>query len=80
MLLAANVANEKWCKKPEKLLKPWHMGYHLRVLNAGYPMNTNMTGGFRWFSKIVASLCLAESSLSIGQVNACSSLKVAWES
>ena len=30
-------------------------------------MNTNMIG-FRWFSKIFASLCLDESSLSIGRV------------
>ena len=30
-------------------------------------MNTNMAG-FRWFSKIFASLCLDESSLSIGSV------------
>ena len=42
-------------KKPEKLLKPWHMGSHLWVLSEGYPMNTNMTG-FRWFSKIFVSL------------------------
>ena len=25
-------------------LKPWHLGTHLRVLNEGYPMSTNMTG------------------------------------
>ena len=43
-------------KKTEKLLKPWHMGTHLRVLSQSYLMNNNMTG-FRWFSKIVASLC-----------------------
>ena len=36
--------------------KPWHMGTHLRVLGRSYPMNTNMVG-FRWFSKIFASLC-----------------------
>ena len=30
-------------------------------------MNTNMTG-FGWYSKIYASLCLGESSLSIGRV------------
>ena len=32
-------------------------------------MNTNMTE-FRWFSKIVASLCLDDISLSIGRVKA----------
>ena len=31
------------------------MGTHLRVLGESYQMNTNMTG-FRWFSKIFASL------------------------
>ena len=41
------------------------MGSHLRVLNKSYLMNTNMTG-FRWFSKIFASL--DESSLSIQRV------------
>ena len=35
--------------------KPWHIGTHLRVLSESYPMDTNMTG-FRWFSKIFASL------------------------
>ena len=29
MLLLANLANTKYCKKMEKLLKPWHMGIHL---------------------------------------------------
>ena len=33
MLLVANLANTKWCKKPEKWLRPWHMGTHLRVLS-----------------------------------------------
>ena len=45
------------------------MGTHLRVLNESYLTNTNMAG-FRWFSKIVASLFFGrESSLSIGRVN-----------
>ena len=56
MLLVANLANSKWCKKHVKWLKPWQMGIHLRVVSESYPMNTNMTG-FRWFSKIFASLC-----------------------
>ena len=56
MLLVANLANTKWGKNPEKLVKPWNMGTHLRALNKSFPMNTNMTG-IRWFSKIFASMC-----------------------
>ena len=44
MLLVTNLANTKWCRKPEKLLKPWHMGTHLKVLSESFPINTNMTG------------------------------------
>ena len=48
------------------------MGTHLRVLSKSYPMNTNMTG-FRWFSKMFASLNLNVnldlSWLSLGRVN-----------
>ena len=58
-LLVANFANIKLCIKTEKLLKPWHMGTYLRVLRQSYLMNTNMTG-FRWFSKIFASLCFGQ--------------------
>ena len=54
--MVANLANAKWFKRLEKLLKPWHMGTHFRVLSESFPMNTNMTG-FRWFSKIFVSLC-----------------------
>ena len=50
VLLEANLANTKYSKNPEKSLKPWHIGTHLRVLREGYPMSTNMTD-FRWFSK-----------------------------
>ena len=57
MLLVANLPKTKWCKLPEKWLKPWHMGTHLKVLSETFPMNTNMTG-FRWFSKLFASLCV----------------------
>ena len=42
MLLVANLANTKWCKKPEEWLKTWHMGTHLRGLSESYHMNTNM--------------------------------------
>ena len=68
MLLVTNLTNTNRCKKPEKWLKPWHMGTHLRVLSESYPMNTNMTW-FRCFSKTFASLCFGWSSLSIGRVN-----------
>ena len=57
MLLVANSTNTKWCKNPEKSLKPWQMGTHLRVLSESFQMNTNMTG-FRRFSKIFAFLCI----------------------
>ena len=33
VVLVANFAKTKLCKKLEKLLKPWHMGTHLRVLS-----------------------------------------------
>ena len=39
------------------------MGTHLTVLSKSYPMNTNMTG-FRWFSKIFASLCFGSKAAS----------------
>ena len=42
-------------EKRGKLLKPWHMGTHLRVLSESYPMTTDMAG-FRWFSKNSVSL------------------------
>ena len=59
MLLVANSTNTKWCEKPEKSLKPWQMGTHLRVLSESFQMNTNMTG-FRWFSKIFAFLYIGQ--------------------
>ena len=44
MLLVANLSITKLGKQPEKCLKHWHMGTHLRVLSESYPMNTNMPG------------------------------------
>ena len=73
MLLVANFANTKWCKNAVKLLKPWYMGTHLRVLSESYLMNTNMTG-FRWFPKYLHFCALDESSLSIWRVKE----KVTW--
>ena len=70
MLLVANFANTKLCKKPEKCLKPWQMGTHLKALNESYPMNTNMTGFQCFFQKSLRSCALDESSLSIGRVKA----------
>ena len=68
VLLLTNLTNTNWCKKPEKWLKPRHMDTHLSVLRESFPINTSMTG-FRWFSKIFASLCCGKSSLSIGKGN-----------
>ena len=70
-LLVANFAITKLCKNPEKRLKPWQMGTHLKVLSEGYPMNTNKTG-FRCFSEYLWVFVLKKldvSSLSIGRVN-----------
>ena len=57
MLLVTNLANTKLCIKPDKCLKSWHMGTHLKVLSEGYPMNTNMIG-FRLFYKDLCVLVL----------------------
>ena len=63
-----NLTHTKWCEKPVKWLKPWHIGIPHRVLSKSYQINTNMTG-FRGFSKIFASLCFGRKySLSIGRV------------
>ena len=32
ILVMANFAYTKWCKKPEKWLEPWQMGTHMSVL------------------------------------------------
>ena len=53
-------------QKTLKLLKRWHMGTHLRVLNESYPMNTNMWD-LDGFQKSFPC-ALDESSLSIGEV------------
>ena len=59
MPLVANFAEHKMMQKHEKLLKPWHMGTHLKVLSESYPMNTNKTG-FGWFSKKFPHPCALE--------------------
>ena len=48
MLVVANLANTKCSKKLEKIIKPWHIGTHMRVLSESFPMDTIMTG-VRWF-------------------------------
>ena len=57
MLVVANFANTKLCKKPQKCLKPWHMGTHLRVLGKSHLMNTKVTR-LGWLSKILHPLVL----------------------
>ena len=57
MLLVTNLANTKLCIKPDKCLKPWQMGTHLKVLSEGYLMNTNKTG-FGCFYKDLCFLVL----------------------
>ena len=60
----ANLANTKWHKNAEKLLKPRQVGTHLRVLSETFPMNTNMTE----FIKSLGHWALDESNHSIGRV------------
>ena len=49
----------------QKLLKPWHMGTHLRVLSKRYPMNTNMTG-FGWcFKNLCVRVLLSKVALEL---------------
>ena len=54
LLLAANLADKKWCKN---LRSDWNPGTWklMRVLNKSFPINTKMTG-FRWLSK--KNLCV----------------------
>ena len=67
MLLVANLANTKWCKKPVKWPKPWQMGTHMKVLGESFPMNTNIMG-FNGFRKYLRPCNLDERSLSIRRV------------
>ena len=58
LLLVANLASIRVCKKTEKIKwqTHWHMGTHPRVLSKSYPIKPNMTG-FRWFVK---NICFPE--------------------
>ena len=58
MLLVAFLAKTKLCKNHvHNMIETLAYGTLLRVLSESFPMNTNVTG-FRWFSKIVPSLCI----------------------
>ena len=50
------------------MTKPWHLGTHLRVLSKSYTLSTDMTG-FKWFSKIFASLCFGKMLSHQGLIN-----------
>ena len=50
MMLVANLANTKLCKKVLKWLKLWHMDTHLTLFSESFLLNTIMTG-FAWLSK-----------------------------
>ena len=63
MLLVANLAHEKGCKKAEIRLKLWHICTHLRVLRESYPMNTNTTGFTCFKKKYVCPCALAKLGL-----------------
>ena len=68
MLLVANLADTKWCKKTWKMTETRAlMGAHLRVLSESYLMNANMRG-FRYFQKSSHQSASDESRLSIGRV------------
>ena len=56
MLLVANLVNTENNAKNENMTETLAHGTHLVVLSESYPINANMTG-FKWFSKIVVSLC-----------------------
>ena len=70
MLLAACFWSNEYKMMQKNLnMTETHMGTHLRVLSASFPMNTNMTG-FRIFQKSLRPCALGESTLSIGRVDA----------
>ena len=62
----ANFANTKWCKTPNKWLKPWHISTQLKVFCESSPMNTN-TSWFRCFPKALRPCSLDESSLRVSE-------------
>ena len=64
MLLVANMAYTKWRKTPEKWLKTWYTGTHLRVLSKSFPMNTNMIG-FRWFPSLCILVLLIKEAVAL---------------
>ena len=66
----ANLGNTKWCKKPEKVLKPWYicMGTYLIVLDESFHMNIHMTwlGYFSFFCILVHWTKVTSASEGIG--------------
>ena len=67
MLVVANFANTKSCKKAKKWLKPWHMGIHLKVRN-GAIQRIPTWQGLKHFQKSLQHCALDKDSLSIGRV------------
>ena len=60
MLLWLLWSKQNTVKKVEKLLNPWHMGTHLRVLSESYPMTTIMTARVLMVVKNVVKNCIVE--------------------
>ena len=67
MLLVDNLANTKWCKKPEKWLKPWQMGTHWKYSSRALQWIPTWQGS-DVFRKFLHHCALDECSLSIGRV------------
>ena len=55
--LQKKIGQYKMMQNTKKILKPWHIGTYLRVLNESYPMNTTMTGFSFFKSLCIAFLC-----------------------
>ena len=54
-------------KNPEKSLKPWQTGTHLRVLSEFYPMN-NVMVGLRWVLEILSLCVLTKIALTLEEL------------
>ena len=67
MVLMANLANTKWCKKLKEWLKPKHMGIHRRVPSESYLKWKTQWQGLYVFHKSLRFCVLEESSLGIGK-------------
>ena len=67
MLLVDTLANTKFCKNPEKNLKPGQMGTYMWVLSESFSMNTTWQG-LDDFQKSLRPCALDEHRHSIGRV------------